>query len=68
VVAAGQAIGRVTSAKWSAYLGRAIGLAWLPGRLASEGATFEVRVDGATRTAVVVTKPFHDPDGTRLRG
>jgi sarcosine oxidase subunit alpha len=68
VVDAGQAIGRVTSAKWSAYLGRAIGLAWLPDRLAREGATFEVRVDGETRTATVAMKPFHDPDGARLRG
>jgi sarcosine oxidase subunit alpha len=67
VVAAGRPIGRVTSAKWSPQLGRAIGMAWLPVELARDGATFEVRVDGGRRTATVVTKPFYDPDGTRLR-
>ncbi len=67
VVAAGRPIGRVTSAKWSYELGRGIGMAWLPTDLARDGAAFEVRVDGRTRTATVVTRPFYDPDGARLR-
>lgn len=67
VVADGRPIGRVTSAKWSPHLGRAIGLAWLPPEAAREGAAFDVRVDGATRRATVVTRPFYDPDGARLR-
>ena len=67
VVADGRPIGRVTSAKWSAYLGRAIGMAWLPDGLARDGAAFEVRVNGGTRPATVVTRPFHDPEGARLR-
>ena len=67
VVAAGRPVGRVTSAKWSAHLGRGIGLAWLPAELAQDGATFEVRVNGGTRTARVATKPFYDPEGARLR-
>jgi sarcosine oxidase subunit alpha len=68
VVAGGRPIGRVTSAKWSAHLRRAIGLAWLPAAQARDGATFEVRVDGgATRTATVVTRPFYDPEGARQR-
>jgi sarcosine oxidase subunit alpha len=68
VVAGGRPIGRVTSAKWSAHLRRAIGLAWLPAEQARDGATFDVRVDGgATRAATVVTRPFHDPEGARQR-
>lgn len=67
VVTDGRPIGRVTSAKWSPYLRRAIGMAWLPPERAHAGATFEVRVNGSTRTATVVTKAFYDPDGTRLR-
>jgi sarcosine oxidase subunit alpha len=67
VVADGRPIGRVTSAKWSAYLGRAIGMAWLPAGLARDGATFDVRVNGSTRPATVVVRPFYDPDGARLR-
>jgi sarcosine oxidase subunit alpha len=67
VVADGRPVGRVTSAKWSAYLGRGIGMAWLPAGLARDGATFDVRVEGGTRTARVVTRPFYDPDGRRVR-
>jgi len=67
VVADGRPIGRVTSSKWSPHLRRAIGMAWLPPERACAGATFQVRVDGSTRTATVVTKAFYDPDGSRLR-
>ncbi|MBI3455433.1 MAG: (2Fe-2S)-binding protein [Candidatus Rokubacteria bacterium] len=67
VVGDGQPIGRVTSAKWSPQLGRAIGMAWVPVDLARDGVTFEVRVNGGTRRATAVTKPFYDPDGARLR-
>ncbi|MGH7267421.1 MAG: glycine cleavage T C-terminal barrel domain-containing protein, partial [Candidatus Rokuibacteriota bacterium] len=67
VVADGRPIGRVTSSKWSPHLGRAIGMAWLPPPLARDGGSFEVRVDGGTRTATVVTRAFHDPAGARLR-
>jgi dimethylglycine dehydrogenase len=57
----------VTSAKWSAWLGRVIGLAWVPAERARDGATFDVRMDGATARARVVMRPFYDPDGVRLR-
>jgi sarcosine oxidase subunit alpha len=67
VVAAGRPVGRVTSSKWSSQLGRAIGMAWLPAALAEDGTAFEVRVDGGTRTARVVTRAFYDPEGLRLR-
>ena len=66
VVLAGSSAGRVTSARWSDELGRAIGLAWVPPELAQEGAEFEVRVDGR-RAGVVRLKPFFDPEGERLR-
>jgi sarcosine oxidase subunit alpha len=67
VVDGGRPIGRVTSAKWSAWLGRVIGLAWVPPERAHDGATFDVRTDGGTVTARAVTRPFYDPDGARLR-
>ncbi|HEV8674225.1 MAG TPA: 2Fe-2S iron-sulfur cluster-binding protein [Methylomirabilota bacterium] len=67
VVTDGRPIGRVTSAKWSPHLGRVIGMAWLPAELARDGASFDVRVDGTTRPATVVTRPFYDPAGARLR-
>jgi sarcosine oxidase, subunit alpha len=67
VVAAGRPIGRVTSVKWSPYLRRTIGMAWLPPDLARDGTQFEIRVNGTTRTGSVVTRPFYDPDGARLR-
>ncbi len=60
-------MGRVTSAKWSAWLGRVIGLAYVPAGLARAGQTLQVRVDGGTATARVVLRPFHDPDGALVR-
>jgi sarcosine oxidase subunit alpha len=67
IVEAGRPVGRVTSAKWSAWLGRVIGLAWVPAALACDGATVEVRMNGATARARVVLRPFYDPDGTKAR-
>ncbi len=59
--------GRVTSSRWSAELGRAIGLAWLPPELAQDDGEFDVRVDGRLERARVRLRPFYDPDGERLR-
>jgi sarcosine oxidase subunit alpha len=67
IVEAGRPVGRVTSAKWSAWLGRVIGLAWVPTAFAHDGATVEVRMNGATARARVVLRPFYDPDGTKVR-
>jgi sarcosine oxidase subunit alpha len=67
VVLDGQPVGRVTSSRWSAHLGKAIGLAWVPAQLARHGATFDVRVEGGSCPAQVVGRPFWDPDGKRLR-
>jgi len=67
VVADGFPLGRVTSAKWSATLGRAIGMAWVPPELAVDGGGLRIRSDGRIHAGRVVTKPFHDPEGKRLR-
>jgi sarcosine oxidase subunit alpha len=67
VVDGGRAIGRVTSVKWSAWLSRVIGLAWVPPELATDGATFDVRTDGGTARARVVLQAFYDPGGARVR-
>jgi sarcosine oxidase, subunit alpha len=67
VVRAGRASGRVTSARYSDQLGKAIGLAWLPPELTDEGADFEIRVDGRLERAQVRLRPFLDPEGERLR-
>jgi glycine cleavage system aminomethyltransferase T len=63
----GRPSGRVTSARWSAEVGRAIGLAWVPTELAGEGATLEIKVDGRLERARVRLSPFYDPDGLHLR-
>lgn len=71
VVRDGQAIGRVTSSKWSPTLGKAIGLAWLPADEAVDNGAITIRLgtgrDGSTAQAVVRTKPFYDPQGMRAR-
>ena len=71
IIRHGAPIGRVTSAKWSPTLNRAIGLAWLSAEEAVEGRSLTVRLgvgrEGQTSSAVVRTKPFYDPEGERLR-
>ncbi|MBI4240342.1 MAG: FAD-dependent oxidoreductase, partial [Candidatus Rokubacteria bacterium] len=67
VVTDGVPVGRVTSAKWSPILGRAIGMAWVPAELARDTGELRIRCDGRIQVAQVVTKPFYDPEGKRLR-
>ncbi len=67
VVEDGVPVGRVTSARYSPTLRRAIGLAWVPARRAAPGSRFHIRWNGADVEAVVAALPFYDPDGKRLR-
>ena len=67
IVLEGRPAGRVTSARWSARLGKAIGLAWVPATLAEEGTLLSIKVNGSLERASVRLKPFFDPDGERLR-
>ncbi|MBA2474581.1 MAG: (2Fe-2S)-binding protein [Actinobacteria bacterium] len=67
IVVDGRPAGRVTSARWSGELRRAIGLAWVPAALAEEDAELAIRVDGRLEQARVRLRPFLDPDGERLR-
>jgi sarcosine oxidase, subunit alpha len=67
IVVDGRPAGRVTSARWSGELRKAIGLAWVPERLAEEGARLEIKVDGRLEPASVRLRPFFDPEGERLR-
>jgi sarcosine oxidase subunit alpha len=63
----GQAAGQVTSARRSRRLGGVIGMAWVPARLANEGARIEIADHGSRVEGSVVTEPFHDPQGELLR-
>ena len=47
IVIDGKPGGRVTSARWSDHLGRAIGMAWVPPDLAEEDAELTIKVDGS---------------------
>ena len=67
VVANGQPIGRVTSSRYSHALGKAIGLAWVPVSMAEEDTEIGVLVNGKPVPGRVVSQPFYDPDGGRLR-
>ena len=67
MVREGRLIGRVTSAKWSPHLKRTIGMAWLTEPPTADGTRLAIRHEGRTLSATVVTRPFYDPDGERLR-
>jgi glycine cleavage system aminomethyltransferase T len=57
-------VGRVTSAAHSPVLDRAIGLGWI--RRGRDGFPDELRAGNAV--ARVVSTPFYDREGTRVRG
>jgi sarcosine oxidase, subunit alpha len=67
VVIGGRLAGRITSARFSPHLKKYIGLAWVPKEHATAGSEFGFHVDGAVHPAVVVDKPFYDPQGQRLK-
>jgi sarcosine oxidase subunit alpha len=67
VVVDGKSAGRITSVRWSEQLGKTIGMAVVPAELAEDGSHFDVKVDGTIEQAIVTTKPFFDPEGSRLR-
>jgi sarcosine oxidase subunit alpha len=67
IVLGGKPAGRVTSARRSPYLGRAIGMAWVLPEFAREDAEIEIKVNGSLERARVRLKPFFDPGGERLR-
>jgi sarcosine oxidase subunit alpha len=74
----GYPVGRVTSARFSPTLGKAIGLAWVPATDAMLGAEIRIRAtqpEGSTQGEVtatwparIVPLPFYDPTGSRLKG
>ncbi len=63
----GEPAGQVTSARFSPVLDRVIGMAWVPGALAQDGAQVTISDEGTTMQAEVQTRPFYDPDGEVLR-
>jgi sarcosine oxidase subunit alpha len=60
-------IGRVTSARYSPTLQQSIGLCWLPLQYCEPGTEFTVRIRGELHQGCVVSLPFYDPAGERLR-
>ena len=67
IVVGERPVGRVTSARRSEQLGKAIGLAWVPPELAEEGSRLEIRIEGRLAQASVRLHPFYDPEGARQR-
>ncbi|MFQ5693697.1 MAG: aminomethyltransferase family protein, partial [Nitrospinota bacterium] len=64
---AGRILGRVTSARRSEFLGKSIGMAWVPVEWSEEGREILIRVRGRAQRASVTPPPFYDPEGKRLR-
>jgi sarcosine oxidase subunit alpha len=67
IVVDGAPAGRVTSCRVSAVLGKVVGLAWVPARLADDGGEIGIASNGRVLRATVHTAPFYDPDGGRQR-
>jgi sarcosine oxidase subunit alpha len=67
VVDQGRPVGRVTSARHSPTLDRAIGLAWVPANRTGGAESFLIRCNNVDIAALVTSTPFYDPQGERLK-
>lgn len=65
VLAEGERVGAVTSGVPSPTLGKSIGLAYVPARLAEVGQRFEILVRGRAHAARVTPTPFVDREGRK---
>jgi glycine cleavage system aminomethyltransferase T len=63
----GYPVGRVTSARFSPALRKSIGLAWVPASDGAEGTRIRIQLNGRAVPARVVSLPFYDPAGTRMK-
>jgi sarcosine oxidase subunit alpha len=64
----GDPAGRITSSRFSARLGKSIGIAWVPVELSEEGQRLTISdPTGARIPATVTHTAFYDPDQERLR-
>jgi sarcosine oxidase subunit alpha len=63
----GYPVGRVTSARFSPTLNRAIGLAWVPASCGAEDSELRIALNGAAALARVVSTPFYDASGSRMK-
>ena len=67
IVRNGRSVGRITSVRRSAAVGKVIGLCWVPADSAHEGTEFDVKIGDGVERGVVRLEPFYDPSGGRLR-
>ena len=67
VVLDGLPAGRVTSVRFSPIQAKAVGLAWIEAESATEGQEFQIHCSGNMSRAKIVSQPFYDPEGERLR-
>lgn len=63
-----EAVGWVTSCRFSPVLQKVIGLCWLPDEVAGrQGETIRIHRNGRLVEAQIHHGPFYDPDGSRLK-
>jgi len=67
ILVGGALAGRVTSSRYSPKNGKAVGLAWVTAKSATDGSEIEIRVNGSTARARIVPEAFYDPAGERLK-
>jgi sarcosine oxidase subunit alpha len=67
VVVGGKIVGRVTTAGFSYALQKYVGMAWVPVKYAGEHSTIPIVHDGHPVDAEIVSGPFYDPEGVRMK-
>jgi sarcosine oxidase subunit alpha len=67
IVVDGKIAGRVTTAGFSYALQKHVGMAWVPEESAKEHSIIRIVHNGHRVEAEVVSGPFYDPDGGRMK-
>ena len=67
IVVDGKIVGRVTTGGFSYALQKHVGMAWVPSDLSEEHSTIQIVHHGRRVDAEVVSDPFYDPDGGRMK-
>jgi aminomethyltransferase len=67
IVIRGRPLGRITTAGYSFALQKYVGIAWVPAEYAKTGTRVPVLHGGVQVEAEIVSGPFYDPEGKRMK-
>ena len=63
----GDCVGYVSSGGYAHHVGKSIALGYVPPKLAADGTSLDVEINGAFYPAIVTAHPLYDANGSKMR-